>query len=202
MLVVGITGGVATGKSLVAGEFARLGARVVDADALARKVLEPDLPAWREVVAEFGRHILAPDGTIDRAKLGDIVFADPEKRSRLEQIIHPRVLAEQVRRLAELKIQGAQPLVVLDVPLLIEVGWHKLVDRVALVMADYQCQVKRLQRRNGLSEERAKLRIEAQLPLLEKQKHAHYIIYNNGSVEEALSQAKSVYNQLAPCGRG
>ncbi|MBL8052030.1 MAG: dephospho-CoA kinase, partial [Nitrospira sp.] len=168
MILIGLTGGVATGKSTVAQMFKQCGAVVIDADALAREVVQPDKPAWRDVVRTFSKKVLNPDRTINRQALGSIVFRYPAKRRRLERIIHPRVAREQQRLTREAARKDPTAVVLYDVPLLFEAGIDKRVQKIIVVTADQQTQIARLKKRNGLSRAEALRRIRSQMPLAKK----------------------------------
>lgn len=189
MILIGLTGGVATGKSTVAKMFQRCGAVVIDADELARTVVQPGKPAWREIVRAFGKGILSPDRTIDRHTLGAIVFHDEKKLRRLERIIHPRVAREQVRLTKQAARKDPHAVVIYDVPLLFEAGIDKRVDKVVVVSADQKSQVARLKRRDGLSRTEALRRIRSQMPLSTKRPRADYVL---DGTKESLSLARSV----------
>lgn len=176
MILVGLTGGVATGKSTVAGMFARCGAVVIDADQLARDAVKPGKPAWREIVRTFGRGVLHPDRTIDRHALGAIVFHDKKKLRRLERIIHPRVAREQTRLTTRAARQDPDAVVIYDVPLLFEAGVDTRVDKTVVVTADRETQIARLQKRNGLTRAEALRRIRSQWPLRSKLRRADYVL--------------------------
>lgn len=194
-MIVGLTGGIATGKSLVSAEMKRLGARVIDADEIAREVVEPGRPAYDEIKAVFGEGLLNPDGTIDRKALAERVFSDKEALARLNEITHPRI-RERIRE--EIARAGDGELVVVDVALLIEGPLKDEVDRVVVVYADEDKQIERLEKRNGTSREEALLRLASQMPAREKLKYADYIIDNNGAVEETLARVREVFRELSP----
>lgn len=176
MILVGLTGGVATGKSTVAKMFRQCGATVIDADQLARQVVEPGKPAWRDIVKTFGKQVLRPDQTLDRHAMGTIVFRSRGKLRRLERIIHPRVarLQSQLTRHAARKDPNA--VVIYDVPLLFEAGVNQRVDKIIVVTADRETQIARLQQRNHLSKTEALRRIRNQMPLATKIKRADYVL--------------------------
>jgi dephospho-CoA kinase len=176
MILVGLTGGVATGKSTVANMFGRCGAVVIDADQLAREVVTPGKPAWREIVRTFGKDVLNPDRTINRQALGSIVFSHPTKRRRLEHIIHPRVAREQQRLTSQAAKKDPHAVVIYDVPLLFEADIDKRVDKIIVVTADQKTQIARLRKRNGLSRSEALRRIRSQLPLSRKVRMADILI--------------------------
>jgi dephospho-CoA kinase len=168
MILVGLTGGVATGKSTVAKMFKQCGAVVVDADELAHDVVKPGKPAWREIVETFGKTVLNPDRTLNRRALGAIVIGQPAKRRRLERNIHPRVAREQKRLTRQAARKNPDAVVIYDVPLLFEAGIDKRVDQTIVVTADRETQIARLKKRNGLSRAEALRRIRSQMPLAKK----------------------------------
>jgi len=190
---MGMTGGVASGKSTVAALLRSLGAVVVDADALAREVVGPGTPGLEAVVAEFGPEMLGPDGGLDRARLGALVFADPERRSALERIVHPLVRA----RAAE--IEAAAPpdaIVVHDIPLLVETGQGSAFDEVLVVDVPVEVQVARAVRDRGWSEEEARSRIAAQASREQRLAVATYVVDNSGTVEDLRQRVAEVFAEL------
>jgi dephospho-CoA kinase len=195
-LIVGLTGGWATGKTLVAEEFKRLGAYLVDADEIAREITRPGTPAYREIAREFGGKIIKPDGTIDRKALGRIVFSDPARLKRLNEITHPRIIHEMEVLIEELKKEHPGEVIVVDAPLLIEVGLDKKMDKVVVVYADEVTQIERIMKREGISREEAKRRIGAQLPTKNKAGLADFVIDGNGGVDETVKAVKSIYERL------
>ncbi|HZD41551.1 MAG TPA: dephospho-CoA kinase [Terriglobales bacterium] len=194
MKLIGLTGGIASGKSTVAAILARLGAAVINADELSREVVQPGKEAWKEIVDLFGPEILQKDNTLDRRKLRKIVFDRPAARKQLEAIIHPRV-----RALAEAKIQelatAGHSVIVYEVPLLFEVQLHHWLRPVILVACDANTQKTRLRQRDRLTETEAQKHIKAQMSLDEKRKLADYIIENNGSFEELEHRVQSVLDE-------
>ena len=176
MVLIGLTGGVATGKSTVAKMFEHCGAIVIDADQLAREVVQPGKPAWRGIIRRFGRSVVNQDRTINRQVLGQIVFQNRTKLRQLERIIHPRVAREQIRLTREAARKDRHAVVVYDVPLLFEAGIDKRVDKVIVVTADRNTQIARLKKRNGLTRTEALRRIKSQIPLSEKTRLADIII--------------------------
>jgi dephospho-CoA kinase len=185
--LIGLTGGIATGKSTVARLLADRGAVIVDADLLAREVVEPGSPALAEIAARFGGSVLTPEGALDRAALGAVVFADPEERRRLEAITHPRIAALMGERIAE-GLASDAPLVVADIPLLFENDRDGLVEGVLLVDAPEDVQLRRLILRDGVGEAAARARVAAQMPLTEKRRRATWVIDNGGSPEQTAAQ--------------
>ncbi|NPV27589.1 MAG: dephospho-CoA kinase [Firmicutes bacterium] len=196
MRVIGLTGGIATGKSTVAEILRQLGAVVLDADQIAREIVAPGQPAWREIVDYFGPEVLRSDGTLDRPVLGQRVFADPVARQKLNAITHPQVRAEFERQLARLRQESLDRVVFLDVPLLIEAGMNDLVDEIWVTAVDEQTQLKRLMERDGLSEAAARQRIASQMPLAEKVKVADRVIDNRGSITDTVSQVRKLWREL------
>ncbi len=195
-MVVGLTGGIASGKSLVSGELKRLGAHVIDADLIAREIVGPGSPALAEIKREFGPRVINDDGTLDRAALGEIVFSDPEKLKLLNSITHPRIIEQQRRMIEEIKKNHADPLIIVDAAILIEAGEHRNMDRVVVVWASEEKQVERLLARNGLTRREAEKRVRAQMPLKEKAEYADYVINNDGGIEETLNLARELYRKL------
>ena len=196
MVVIGVTGGVGTGKSTVAGMFKRLGAVVLDADAMAHQVMEPKRLAWREVVKTFGEGVLNDDQTINRRRLASLVFSDEQSRRRLEAIIHPRVMREIRRRLHRLRGSRRIPAVVLDVPLLVEVGAQDLVDALVVVTAPPGVQRERLKRQHGWADEDTRARMGAQWELSAKAALADHVVDNSDGVDATRTQVKRIWDQL------
>jgi dephospho-CoA kinase len=194
-VLVGLTGGIATGKSTVSELLRALGAVVLDADVLAREVVEPGQPALAAIVREFGRDVLSPDGRLDRKKLAAVVFAAPERRKALEAITHPAIRDRFLAHLAELEAQGFEGLVVWDAPVMIEAGGHKAMDRLVVVVADAATQLARAVGRDG---DRADVerRIANQLPLAEKARLADYVIDNSGDRAATEARTREVYAAL------
>jgi dephospho-CoA kinase len=195
-LILGLTGGIASGKSTVATMFVERGFRLIDADAMARVVVEPGQPALAEITEHFGARVLLPDGRLDRALLGQIVFSDPEERAVLNAITHPRIGERIAERFAELADEPRP--ILLDHPLLYETGQDALVDKVVVVWVDRATQLDRLMRRNTLSREEALARIAAQMDLDAKAARADYVIDNRGSVEETTRQVEAILPELVP----
>ena len=195
-LLVGLTGGVATGKSTVSAMFAALGCLIIDADRLARDVVEPGQPAHTQIVSAFGRGVLRPDGGIDRKALGAVVFADPAARARLESITHPAIRARVRARLAELTAAGFDGIVILDAPVMVESGDSRDVDRLVVVTADEPAQVARQQARDGLGADDARRRIRSQMPLDEKARLADYLIDNSGELAATEARVREVRRAL------
>ncbi len=195
-LLVGLTGSIATGKSTVSRMFGHLGARVLDADLLAREVVMPGQPAYLKIVGEFGQSVVQADGTLDRKALGAIVFAEPARRKRLEEITHPAIAARQQRILSVLDEEAFEGIVIWDVALLFETGGVAKVDRVVVVYADAETELARLIARDGMTEADARARIASQMPVAEKAKRADYVIDNSGDRAHSERQVKAVYEAL------
>lgn len=193
---IGLTGGIASGKSTVSSLFRSLGAHVIDADILSRQVVEPGKVAWKEIVDYFGTGILLSDGTLDRKKLGSIVFQDLPKREVLNHIVHPRVLEEEARLYQDLRFKYPNALIITDAALLIEAGSYKRLSKLIVIYVDEQTQLQRLMLRDGISAEEAWSRIRSQMPLSEKVKYADYIIDNRGSLEETRQQVEVLYREM------
>jgi dephospho-CoA kinase len=195
-LLVGLTGGIATGKSTVSAIFRALGCIVIDADVLARDVVELDEPAYRTIVAEFGGAVLQPDGALDRKKLGAIVFADPARRKRLEAITHPAIRERFARRLAALTEEGFVGIVIFDAPVMIESGNYKNMDRLVVVATDETTQRARLMGRDESPPEEVERKIASQMPVAEKAKLADYVIDNSGDRADTEAQTRRVHAAL------
>ncbi len=195
-LLVGLTGSIATGKSTVSRMFAHLGARVIDADLLAREVVMPGQPAYARIVEEFGRQVVQEDGSLDRKALGAVVFGDAAKRRRLEEITHPAIGARQQRILSVLDEEAFEGVVIWDAALLFEGGGVAKMDRVVVVYADPETERRRLMERDDLSDAGARARIGSQMPIAEKAKLAHHVIDNSGTREETERQVRAVYGAL------
>lgn len=196
MLKVGLTGGIATGKSYVLGVLRELGCEVIDADAVAHQVMEPGQPAYDEIVAHFGRGILSDEGKIERARLGALVFADQEQRTRLNAIVHPRVYEAQARWLAEVVARDPQAIAVFDAALMIETGSYRRFDKVVVVYCDAELQLERLMARNNLTREQALARIAAQMPTAEKLQYADFTIDTSLGFADTRRQVEQLYAAL------
>jgi dephospho-CoA kinase len=196
MILVGLTGGVATGKSTVAKMFKQYGAVVIDADLLVRQVVEPGKPAWRKIVKTFGTAVLNPDRTLNRRELGAVVFRNRTKLHRLEHIIHPLVAREQARLTKEAAQKNPQAVVIYDVPLLFEAKIDKRVDRTIVVTADRDTQIARLKKRNGLSRAEAIRRIHSQMPLAKKIQRADHVLNGTCSRPSLRRQVAQLLKSL------
>ena len=198
MLSAGLTGGIASGKSTVAQMLQEKGAHIIDFDTLAHSVQAPESAAWREIVELFGREVLNSDGTIDRAKLGAVVFGDKVKLARLNSIVHPAVFREARRRIALIQEEDPGAIVLSDIPLLLEVrAWEFMdIDVIVLVYVSPDEQVQRLIKRNGCSREEAIARLSSQMPIDEKVCHADVVIDNRGSFEKTKEIVEEVWIDL------
>jgi dephospho-CoA kinase len=202
MLIVGLTGGIASGKSTVADLFRKAGAYVVDADNIVHQVMAPTGPAWQAVVEAFGDDIVCAGRRIDRRKLGERVFAHRHLRKELERIVHPHVRAGIEAELARIRIEAPHALVVEDIPLLLETGMHQGLAEIIVVYVPESVQLERLMRRDSLDREAALARITAQISLEEKKRRATLVIDNSGSPQETQEQFWRIYHQLAARAQG
>ncbi|GHG40857.1 dephospho-CoA kinase [Sinomonas cellulolyticus] len=199
VLRVGLTGGIASGKSEVSRRLAERGAVIVDADVLAREAVAPGSPGLAEVVEAFGPGVLTHDGGLDRAALGAIVFADRTQRERLNGIIHPRVRARAAQLVADAVAADPHAVVVQDIPLLVETGQAAAFDTVVVVDAPDDVRIARLRARNGMSDEEARSRIAAQATREERLAAAHHVVDNDGSLEALRAQVDRLWDDvLAP----
>lgn len=196
MKIIGLTGGIASGKSTVSRALQDLGAIVIDADEVAHTIIEPGKPAWEDIVEHFGSEVLNPDQTIDREKLGAIVFNDPARLQVLNQITHPRVGEQFKQMIKNIKSQQSDAVLFIEVPLLYETHMDRICDEVWVVWVDEETQIQRLMKRDGLSREDALKRIDAQMSLDEKAKRADVVIDNRFSIEETIETATRYYNNI------
>ena len=193
ILKIGLTGGIATGKSSVSNILKQKGAIIIDADKIVHKLMEPEQKLWYDIINAFGKNILLENNQINRKKLGEIIFNDQNKREKLNQITHPRVIAEIKKKMD--KLAADNNIIVAEVPLLFEVGMEDLFTEVWVVTTDKEIQIKRLKQRDGLDAEAAQKRIEAQMPLAKKEKLADRIINNNGTKKELLAQINLIWSE-------
>jgi len=193
--LVGLTGGIASGKSTVAKILERLGAAIVNADVLSREVVEPGQDAWKDIVATFGPDVLQPDQTLDRQKLRNLIFNNPDARKQLEAIIHPRVRALAEQRIREHTAAGFA-VVVYEVPLLFEGNIHEWLRPVILVGCDVDVQRRRLEQRDQLDSATAQKHIDAQMSLEDKRRLADYVIENNGTLADLERQVREVLTRI------
>ena len=199
MLRVGLTGGIACGKTNALAEFERLGVYGIDGDQIGHDVIQPDGSAYGEVVERFGNEILNEDGTIDRSRLGRIVFTNESRRLDLNQIVHPRILAEEERILSSLEdeLSTLRPNVAMvDAALMVETGSYKRYDVILVVYCHQEIQLRRLMTRDGLSESEAWLRIGSQMPLLEKIRYADFVIDNSSRLSDTRRQIHHTFLEL------
>lgn len=194
MIVIGLTGGIGTGKSEVARIFQELGAVLINADQIGHQAYTPHSEIWQEVVKAFGEEILQPNGEIDRKKLGSIVFADPDQLTRLNQIMHPRMARMVAQQVQELREQGAD-VVVVEAALLFEAGWDSLVGEVWSTESPENLVIKRLQSRSGLSQEEAKKRIDSQMSAEERKSRSQVVVDNSGDLIELERVVRSIWDR-------
>jgi len=196
MLIVGLTGGVASGKTAASQVLKEEGADIIDADQIARELVQPHQPAWNELIRAFGKEILQEDGSIHRKKLAEKVFADPKQRKCVNQILHPRIKEEMGRRIKEIGQRDPEAIIVIDAPLLVELGVHHEMDKLIVVTSTETQQIERLKDRDGLSSKEALRILSSQMPLEEKVKLADFVIANEGSFEETKKRAREVFKEL------
>jgi dephospho-CoA kinase len=194
--IIGLTGGIATGKSIVASVFRELGAIILDADVIARLVVLPHQPAWEDIVEFFGPQVVNEDESLNRTKIGEIVYNNPDSLKELNRITHPRIMQHYKDELRRIKTEQPDAIVILEVPLLYETNMDKLCQQVVVVYVDRQTQIKRLMKRDNMSYEDAVRRINAQMPMDEKVGRADFVIDNRGSVEETKEKATKYYNEI------
>lgn len=196
MEVIGLTGGIAAGKSLASQVLSDLGAHIINADLIGHEIYLPHKDAWKEIVATFGPEVLRPDQTVDRAKLGSIVFGNPEALTKLNQITHPRIIEEARVRIDEQKQKDGQQPIVFEAAILIEANWLFLVNKVWVVVADKEVAIERLRRDRNLAREQAESRIASQLSNEERAKYAHVLLQNNGTVDELRGKIMQAWQGL------
>jgi dephospho-CoA kinase len=196
MLIVGLTGGVASGKTAVSKVLKEQGAYIIDADRIARELVQPRKPAWKEIIRAFGQEILQEDGSIHRKKLAGKVFADAKQRKLLNRMLHPRIRKEMDRRVKEIGQRDPEAIVVIDAPLLVELGNHRQTDKLIVVTSTRTQQLERLKDRDGANPEEALRIVSSQMPLEEKLKFADFVIRNEGSLEETKRKAREVFKEL------
>ncbi len=196
MIIAGLTGGIATGKSTVSSIFREAGAIIIDADAIARDAVKKNLPAWHEIVNYFGEKVLLPDGEINRTYLGDIIFRDSSKKEILNKIVHPYVIQKVAELIEEIGKESPDSIVILDVPLLIEAKMDKGLEDAILVYTPEWIQIERLIERDGISEGDALLRVRSQMPIDKKKEFSTIIIDNSGTIEATKKRALEVFDSL------
>ena len=196
MLRVGLTGSIAVGKSYVTSIFAELGCHVLDADQTAREVVLPGSTGLKAVAESFGRDVLDPDGSLNRKRLGELIFADEEKRQLLNHILHPFIIARQDEIMRDWEREDPDGIGIIDAALMIESGGYRRFDKLIVVHCRPEVQLERLMLRNGLSRAEAQARIDAQMPQAEKQKYADFLIDTSDGFEPTRSRTIEVYNTL------
>jgi len=196
MIKIGLTGGIATGKSYILKVLGELGCEVTDADRVAHEVMEPGRPAFDEIVAHFGPGVVGGDGRLDRVRIGEIVFADPAELELLNAIVHPRVYEAQFRWFAEIEKRDPDAIAVVDAALMIETGSFRRFDKLIVAWCRPELQLQRLIERNSLTEEQARARIDAQMPSSEKLKYADYAIDTSNGFEDTRRQVEAVHAEL------
>jgi len=196
VIIAGLTGGIASGKSTIARFLSDAGAQVVDADKIAREVVKPGTPGYDAILALFGRTILLPEGNIDRKRLGEIIFNDPDKKAGLDAIVHPLVFERSAEMIAQIAAKTPDAVVIMDVPLLIEADMGRDLEEVIVVYVPETLQLKRLMNRDGIDEQSAMARIRSQMPIEEKRKRATVVIDNSGTILESRRRALAVFNRL------
>ena len=195
-LLVGLTGGMGSGKSLAASYFKALGAQMIDADRISRELVAPGKPAWKEIIEEFGSNVLNPDQTLNRKQIAAIVFNDESKRKKLEDIIHLRVIVEERRLYEKYRQKNSRVLAVIDAALLIESGNYKNVDKVVVVQCGKEEQIRRVMERDGTARSEVENRLHSQMPLEEKVVFGDYILRNDDTRESLKSQVGELYRNL------
>ncbi len=196
MLTVGVTGGVGSGKTTVSKMFEEEGAYLIDADQIGRELIQPRSPAWKELLRVFGRTILQKNGTIDRSQLANLVFTNRRKRRLLNDILHPRIRREMMKKAREIARKDPQAIIIFDVPLLVETGFHREMDRVVVVTSKETQQIRRLKKRAGLKEEEARRILSSQWDIEKKVKVADFVIPNEGSLKQTRTCVREVFQEL------
>ncbi|MDX1807753.1 MAG: dephospho-CoA kinase [Paenisporosarcina sp.] len=190
-MIIGLTGSIASGKSTISAMLKEKGYPIIDADLVARLVVEPGTSNLREIERTFGHAVMHEDGTLNRDALGKLIFDDPAKRKQLNDLMHPAIRSEMLRQRDEL-FESGQKTLIMDIPLLFESRLQHFVDKILVVSVTEEMQLQRLMSRNSLSEEEASSRIQSQLPISEKEKGADAVIYNNGSIEQSKEQLERI----------
>ena len=193
MLTIGLTGGIGSGKSTVSKFLAELGAPIIDADKVGHAIYAPDGPAYPDMIAAFGEGILAPDGTIDRKKLGPIVFADPAALKRLNSIVHPKMFARMREMVDAMRTGGERKPIVIEAAILIEANWQPLFNEIWLVVASRERVIERVERDRGLKPEQTEARIKAQLSDDDRRKYATTVVTNNGTIDELRTKVGDLW---------
>jgi dephospho-CoA kinase len=193
MLTIGVTGGIGSGKSTVTAMLAEMGATVIDADKVGHAIYAPDGPAYPDMLAAFGEGILAADRTIDRKKLGPLVFADPSALARLNAIVHPKMFTRMREMIAAMRAGGERKPIVVEAAILVEANWQPLFDEIWLVLAARARVIERIERARGLRPDQTAARINAQLPDSERRKYATLVITNDGTIDELRAQVAKIW---------
>ena len=196
MLTIGLTGGIGSGKSTVTSILGELGATVIDADKVGHAIYLPGGPAYNDVIAAFGGDVLAADGTIDRKKLGSIVFADAAALQRLNSIVHPKMFARMREMVGNLRASGQLDPIVIEAAILVEANWQPLFDEIWLVTASKGRVVERIERDRGLKPEQTEARIRAQLPDEDRRKHSTLVITNDGTIAELREKVAELWRSV------
>ncbi|MBP8820054.1 MAG: dephospho-CoA kinase [Syntrophomonadaceae bacterium] len=196
MKMIGLTGGIATGKSIVASVFREMGAIILDADVIARLVVLPHQPAWKDIVEFFGPQVVNEDQSLDRAKIGEIVYNNPNSLKELNRFTHPRIMQYYKDELRRIKTEQPDAIVILEVPLLYETNMDKLCQQVVVVYVDRETQIQRLMKRDNMSYADAVKRVDTQMPMDEKVRRADFVIDNRSSMEETKEKATKYYNEI------
>lgn len=195
MRIIGLTGGIATGKSQVSSILSELGAMVIDADIVAREVVQKGLPAWQQLKDTFGEEYFLSNGELNRRKLGQLVFSHPDELAKLNSITHPAIKAKIEERINDLKVQGYNGIVVVDAALLLEAGWETMVDQVWVVDAPMEKRIERIMKRDNLTRDQALSRINSQMSQQERIAKADKIIYNNSDIDSLREQVQRIWNE-------
>jgi dephospho-CoA kinase len=195
-VLIGLTGGIGSGKSLAASLFRDLGARVIDADILCRELVLPKRPAWKAIVEQFGSDILQDDERLDRKKISSLIFTDPAKKLALESILHPKVFEEERRRYQRVQEGDPDAVVIVDAAMLIESGNHKNMDKVIVVRSRLEDQIERVVKRNGWSREQVIDRLNSQMSVEEKLLHADIVIENDGDLAHLRDSVSKIFKNL------
>lgn len=196
MIIAGLTGGIASGKSTVSRFLSDSGAQVIDADIIAREVVKQGTPGYNAILASFGEAILLPDGDIDRKQLGEIIFNDPDKKARLDAIVHPLVFERSAEMIAHIAAQTPDAVVIMDIPLLLEAGMGSDLAEVIVVYVPEALQLKRLMIRDGIDKQAAMARIRSQMPIEEKRRRATVVIDNSSTLSDSRRRAMAVFKRL------
>jgi dephospho-CoA kinase len=196
VIIAGLTGGIASGKSTVSRFLSDAGARIIDADKIAREVVKPGTPGYDAILSFFSRTILLPDGEIDRRRLGEIIFNDPDKKARLDAIVHPLVFERSAEMIAQIAAQSPDAVVIMDIPLLLEAGMGNDLAEVIVVYVPENLQLERLMNRDGIDKQAAMARIRSQMPIEKKRKLATIVIDNSSTLSDSRKRALAVFNRL------